>query len=55
MMHQRRRPRLGEPAGGRLYPVHSAAVVSEHFKTHRQIAETLFSFVTFPESGLYMD
>jgi len=35
------RLRLGEPAGGQLYPVHSAALVSEHFKTPRQIAEAL--------------
>jgi len=35
------RPRLGEPAGGQLYPVHSAALVLEHFKTPHQIAEAL--------------
>jgi len=35
------RPRLGEPAGSQLYPVYSAALVSEHFKTPRQIAEAL--------------
>ena len=35
------RLRLGEPAGGRLYSVHSAALVSKHFKAPRQIAETL--------------
>ena len=39
----RHRPRRGDPAaGGRPYPVHSAALVSEHFKTPCQIAETLF-------------
>jgi len=33
----RHRPRLDGPAGGWLYPVHSAALASEHFKKPRGI------------------